>query len=329
MGNAVPAVIFTTGTDEDDPECENFESNVDSLPEESGPHPAYIFLLDPAHTEWMDTLAEITGGQVFDATTDEGVREGMRKFVSKRTSTSHRKQTGTDADYSFFRSRQNLVGVVVAFLVIIVHIVVGLGVLWPLVAICGWGAGVMLTPKKQPPAIEKKAIPLQTGLKRTLTTTMRKLDKAEVPDRVMDTAKDLQRNTKYVLANWDDLEGQPEHQLTMNDVVNVYFPQVVGDYIDVPNKLHPDAVESVVKSIHSLDQAVERIRDGIIRHSLDTLSSNAKSLESKFASPTLTQQIESSSAAAGNDNNKVLKGADNEENPRAKRKLREYPAFED
>ncbi len=79
MGNAVPAVIFTTGTDEDDPECENFESNVDSLPEESGPHPAYIFLLDPAHTEWMDTLAEITGGQVFDATTDEGVREGMRE----------------------------------------------------------------------------------------------------------------------------------------------------------------------------------------------------------------------------------------------------------
>ena len=249
--------------------------------------------------------------------------------MSKRTSTSHRKQTGTDADSSFFRSRQNLVGVVVAFLVIIVHIVVGLGVLWPLVAICGWGAGVMLTPKKQPPAIEMKAIPLQTGLKRTLTTTMRKLDKAEVPDRVMDTAKDLQRNTKYVLANWDDLEGQPEHQLTINDVVNVYFPQVVGDYIDVPNKLHPDAVESVVKSIHSLDQAVERIRDGIIRHSLDTLSSNAKSLESKFASPTLTQQIESSSAAAGNDNNKVLKGADNEENPRVKRKPREYPAFED
>lgn len=48
---------------------------------------------------------------------------------------------------SFFFSRKNLAGIAIATLIIALHLVIGLGAFWPVVAIAGYGAAVALTPK--------------------------------------------------------------------------------------------------------------------------------------------------------------------------------------
>lgn len=233
--------------------------------------------------------------------------------------------TGTDADSSFLLSRKNIVGVVIALLVIVMHVTVGLGFLWPLVAVCGWGAGVLLTPKKKPKPIDPATLPTEVVLRRSLQATMGRLSAGEVPDKVLAKATELQRSAQYVLGNWEDLEGEPKHQLTMSDIISVYFPQVVSDYVEVPNIFHPDAVDSVIQSLDALTHAVERIRNAMVQHSLDTLSSNAKLLEQRFSQPSLQQTIE-------NNNGEISRPTKPKRHRHSKTKKQvpqptEYPSF--
>ena len=208
----------------------------------------------------------------------------LRRSVASSKHSVHNQKGEQEASTPFLLSRPNLVGVIVAVLIVIIHVTVGLGALWPLVAVCGWGASVLLVPapaqKQLPPA---PAVPTQVQLEQTLEATLRKLEAAEVPDKVAAKADELRTAVKFVLFHWDDLEDEPNHQLTMSDVVQVYFPQVVNDYADVPNVLHPDAVASVVSALDSLIDAVSRIRTAIVQDSLDTLSSNAQLLRDRFA----------------------------------------------
>ena len=50
----------------------------------------------------------------------------------------------------YFASPKNQVGLVLAILVVVLHLVVGIGVYWPVAALAAYGAGAALTPARTP-----------------------------------------------------------------------------------------------------------------------------------------------------------------------------------
>ena len=50
----------------------------------------------------------------------------------------------------YFASAKNQVGLVLAILVVVLHLVVGIGIYWPVAALAAYGAGAALTPARKP-----------------------------------------------------------------------------------------------------------------------------------------------------------------------------------
>ena len=59
------------------------------------------------------------------------------------------KSSGTSSGGGFLNSPANIVGLILAIAVVLLHLTVGLGFLWPVVAIAAWGASVALLPRQQ------------------------------------------------------------------------------------------------------------------------------------------------------------------------------------
>ena len=49
----------------------------------------------------------------------------------------------------YFASRKNQVGLVLAILVVVLHLVVGIGIYWPVAGLAAYGAGAALTPARK------------------------------------------------------------------------------------------------------------------------------------------------------------------------------------
>ena len=64
--------------------------------------------------------------------------------TSKSSDTSSDKSSGG----GFLNSPANIVGFILAISVVLLHLTVGLGFLWPVVAIAAWGASVALLPRQ-------------------------------------------------------------------------------------------------------------------------------------------------------------------------------------
>ena len=199
-----------------------------------------------------------------------------------------------DTNKNFFLSRENLVGVVAATLVFILHLAVGLGALWPVVAVSAWGAGVFLTPTS-----EKKALlsattrPAEEILADRLHQSMDALYAAHPPRVVRDAAKELDVNSTFVLAEWHELETVPSKQQTMYDIIDVYLPEVVKLYTDHPDRSLPSAVEGTIDSLRTLSGAVESIKQAIIENNVRMIDGNARILRQRFGNlPGLSTSID-------------------------------------
>lgn len=56
--------------------------------------------------------------------------------------------SGTSSGGGFLNSLAKIVGLILAIAVVLLHLTVGLGFLWPVVAIADWGASVALLPRQ-------------------------------------------------------------------------------------------------------------------------------------------------------------------------------------
>lgn len=186
---------------------------------------------------------------------------------------------------NFFTSRKNLVGMILAVLVIVLHLAVGLGFLWPVAAIAAWGAGVALTPPPQREALEARKqpmLPAPVDLGQKLDMSLNRLSHARPPKEVGEQAREMENNLRFVLANWDDLEAAPQHQQTIWDIVNIYLPDVVGTYLDAPQYRSPEAVEVMTGSLSTLTSAAEKVKRGILDQNLRAMDSQARTLREAF-----------------------------------------------
>ncbi|WP_018296315.1 hypothetical protein [Corynebacterium lubricantis] len=188
----------------------------------------------------------------------------------------------TGVNTNFFKSRKNLVGIIAAVLVIVIHLAVGLGALWPVVAVAAWGAGAVLTPEKKQKELPKPAVPAPVTLERTLQATLNQLGHANPPREVLDQARVLSQNARFVLAEWDSMESAPDQQQSVWNIIEIYLPEVVTTYLDAPDLHLPSAVDHVLDSLYTLTTALESIKQAILDNNVRALDSQARMLRSKF-----------------------------------------------
>lgn len=184
---------------------------------------------------------------------------------------------------NFLVSRKNQVGLVLAILVVALHIAFGFGPLWPVAAAAAWGAGVALTqpPKQQalPPA---PLVPTPELLRSKLQETSAQLRQARPPRPVLAQVTELEQNVHFVLGQWDHLQPTPDHRQTMWNIVQVYYPEVVGTYLGAPQFRDAQAVSVVVDSLGTLTRAAGRIRQGILDDNLRAMDSQAQYLRGEL-----------------------------------------------
>lgn len=180
-----------------------------------------------------------------------------------------------------FISAKNQVGMVLAILVIVLHLVVGLGDLWPVAALAAYGAGAALAPAPKRRELTESQ-PTPVVLEESLRRTSAQLAMARPPREVMAQSETLQEYVRFVLAEWDHLEPTPEHRQTIWNVVQVYYPEVVETYLEAPQYRDPAAVSVVVDSLSTLTRAAWRIRQGILDDNLRAMDSQAQFLRQEL-----------------------------------------------
>lgn len=194
-----------------------------------------------------------------------------------------RRDDGTGVNTDFLTSRKNIVGIVAAVAVILLHFIAGLGVLWPIVTLAAWGAGVALTPDKpQETAPALVQVPLEVQLGRTNNRNMEKLSARRPPTKVMQEAEALNLNIRFVLSEWEDIQSYPEHQQNMMEIINIYSPKIINAYCDAPDPNLDAVVDSVTDSLSTLNAAVARIRRAIVENNVRELDSHAQTLRERF-----------------------------------------------
>lgn len=188
------------------------------------------------------------------------------------------------SDSGFFRSRRNITGMVLAVLVIVMHLIVGLGSFWPIVALAAWGAGVALTPA---PAKELSS----TGTAAVTAPELRhRLDEVaaqaragrSLPREVTEQLRELQTSLHQVLRDWDDLDRVPERQVMVRAMINRYLPDLFHHYDQVPNDRDPRAVADVVESLRIMREESEDLRKAILDDNVRQLEDHTRHLRLQF-----------------------------------------------
>lgn len=185
----------------------------------------------------------------------------------------------------FFTSRKNIVGMLVATLIIVVHLVTGLGVFWPLVAVAGYGAGVLLTPARATQALDRAPrveLAQPDQLRQRVHDQRRVLLDTRVPEPVSSSMAELERALDRVLDNWGHLVDFPEHQVTVRSMILDYIPSVVQAYLAIPDRRNAQAIGDIIGSFDLLRGEADSIYDAITRNSLNRLEDHNRILHMQF-----------------------------------------------
>lgn len=203
------------------------------------------------------------------------------------------KSSGTSSGGGFLNSPANIVGLVLAIAVVLLHLTVGLGFLWPVVAIAAWGASVALLPRqskvaqKSVSSAPKPEIPQRrplnpSELRRNLHRTLGRLFDAQPGEALGNAANDLGATLESVLSEWKYLKDYPEQKVVIGGIIQEYLPQTVNSYLAVPERLRHKAENPARESIDLLHSAVQKIQDAIGQDNLIALEGQRDTLAIQF-----------------------------------------------
>lgn len=203
------------------------------------------------------------------------------------------KSSGTSSGGGFLNSPANIVGLVLAIAVVLLHLIVGLGFLWPVVAIAAWGASVALLPRqskgaqKSVSSAPKPEVPQRrplnpSELRRNLHRTLGRLFDAQPGEALGNAANDLGATLESVLSEWKYLKDYPEQKVVIGGIIQEYLPQTVNSYLAVPERLRHKAENPARESIDLLHSAVQKIQDAIGQDNLIALEGQRDTLAIQF-----------------------------------------------
>ena len=203
------------------------------------------------------------------------------------------KSSGTSSGGGFLNSPANIVGLILAIAVVLLHLTVGLGFLWPVVAIAAWGAAVALLPRqskgaqKSVSSAPKPEIPQRrplnpSELRRNLHRTLGRLFDAQPGEALGNAANDLGATLESVLSEWKYLKDYPEQKVVIGGIIQEYLPQTVNSYLAVPERLRHKAENPARESIDLLHSAVQKIQDAIGQDNLIALEGQRDTLAIQF-----------------------------------------------
>ncbi|MDK8850359.1 hypothetical protein [Corynebacterium sp. MSK019] len=203
------------------------------------------------------------------------------------------KSSGTSSGGGFLNSPANIVGLVLAIAVVLLHLIVGLGFLWPVVAIAAWGASVALLPRqskgaqKSVSSAPKPEVPQRrplnpSELRRNLHRTLGRLFDAQPGEALGNAANDLGATLESVLSEWKYLKDYPEQKVVIDGIIEEYLPQTVNSYLAVPERLRHKAENPARESIDLLHSAVQKIQDAIGQDNLIALEGQRDTLAIQF-----------------------------------------------
>lgn len=209
------------------------------------------------------------------------------------TSKSSGNSSGTSSGGGFLNSPANIVGLILAISVVVLHLVVGLGFLWPVVAIAAWGASVALLPRqskgaqKSVSSAPKPEVPQRrplnpSELRRNLHRTLGRLFDAQPGEALGNAANDLGATLESVLSEWKYLKDYPEQKVVIGGIIQEYLPQTVNSYLAVPERLRHKAENPARESIDLLHSAVQKIQDAIGQDNLIALEGQRDTLAIQF-----------------------------------------------
>lgn len=203
------------------------------------------------------------------------------------------KSSGTSSGGGFLNSPANIVGLILAIAVVLLHLTVGLGFLWPVVAIAAWGASVALLPRqskgaqKSVSSAPKPEVPQRrplnpSELRRNLHRTLGRLFDAQPGEALGNAANDLGATLESVLSEWKYLKDYPEQKVVIGGIIQEYLPQTVNSYLAVPERLRHKAENPARESIDLLHSAVQKIQDAIGQDNLIALEGQRDTLAMQF-----------------------------------------------
>lgn len=184
---------------------------------------------------------------------------------------------------NFFLSRKNLVGMLIAATILVIHLVLGLGFLWPVVALAGWGAGVALTPGPRQKALEPAPQQVDAeSLLRDLDGAARRLYAAGPAPQVLDAMAQLRGTLVDVLTEWDRLVDVPEQKVVVESMITRYVPDTISGYLEVSDRRHPTAVTVTTASLTILQEEAANIREAAVNDTLRELEDQTRALRIQF-----------------------------------------------
>lgn len=203
------------------------------------------------------------------------------------------KSSGTSSGGGFLNSPASIVGLILAIAVVLLHLTVGLGFLWPVVAIAAWGASVALLPRqskgaqKSVSSAPKPEVPQRrplnpSELRRNLHRTLGRLFDAQPGEALGNAANDLGATLESVLSEWKYLKDYPEQKVVIGGIIQEYLPQTVNSYLAVPERLRHKAENPARESIDLLHSAVQKIQDAIGQDNLIALEGQRDTLAIQF-----------------------------------------------
>ncbi len=158
---------------------------------------------------------------------------------------------------AFFFSRRNMVGMLLAVVVVVLHLVLGLGFLWPVAALAAWGAGALLTPpeKENLRAVPRVAreVPGERlrptepdDLRRYLDRDVRRWERRRLPPAITDALTGAYSNLVDALGKWDRLDSSTRHRVIVQHIVTDDLPDVMDGYLAIPREDRPRVEADVV-----------------------------------------------------------------------------------
>ena len=193
---------------------------------------------------------------------------------------------------SYFTSRKNILGMASAGAVIALHVVVGLGFLWPVVAAASYGGFALLTPEKKAPAPEPKTPAEQAyELEKILYAQLGMVGNV-APLAVQNKFLDVYEALHWVLEHWDRYGDSWAARASVESMIQQHIPDVMDAYLQVINRENEAHVSDINHTLVIFEKEAKRIRQAAEDDSVSALRERTLAVKLQYGVMPVVEDID-------------------------------------